>query len=94
MNGKQIWNFQPPLGKVPGTPTPREYLEVSLAKGVDQDPFVCLTDHSASDPLILRTTLTDVMGTDPSDEGEKFDMASRRSGLSSAFLEPRGITMY
>ncbi|MAK28840.1 MAG: hypothetical protein CMI22_10855 [Opitutae bacterium] len=94
VNGKQIWNFQPPLGKVPGTPTPREYLEVSLAKGVDQDPFVCLTDHSASDPLILRTTLTDVMGTDPSDEGEKFDMASRRSGLSSAFLEPRGITMY
>ena len=31
---------------------------------------------------------------DPSDGGEKFDMASRRSGLSSAFLEPRGITMY
>ena len=91
---KQIWNFQPLLGSVPGTPTPREYLEIALSKGVDQNPFVCLTDYSASNPLILKTTLARIMGTDPSHEGEKFDISARRFGTSSVLLEPRGITMY
>ena len=93
---EQIWNFQPLLGFGGGTtsPTPKEFLEVFLDKGVDQYPFLCLTDYPTNNPLIIRSKLQDIEGTDPSHEGEKFNSAGQRVGLSSAFLEPRGITMY
>ena len=88
MNGKQIWNFQPPLGKVPERPHQGNIWDILGERALIRIPSFALTDHSASDPLILRTTLTDVMGTDPSDEGEKFDMAGRRS-VFPRHLEPR-----
>jgi hypothetical protein len=90
---EQIWNFQPLLGFGGGS-TPKEFLEVFLDKGVDQYPFLCLTDYPTNNPLILKSKLVDIEGTDPSHEGEKFNSAGQRVGLSSAFLEPRGITMY
>ncbi len=93
---EQIWNFQPllGLGGGPTSPTPKEFLEVFLEKGVDQYPFLCLTDYPTNNPLIIRSKLHDIEGVDPSHEGEKFNSSGQRVGLSSTFLEPRGITMY
>ena len=57
--GKQTWNFMPlqpdfDYSTSSVLPTVREYLVVDVQKGVDQDPFVCTTNYSASNPLAMR----------------------------------------
>ena len=54
--GKQTWNFMPlqpdfDYSTRSVLPTVREYLVVDVQKGVDQDPFVCTTNYSASNPI-------------------------------------------
>ena len=71
-----------------------EYLVVDVQKS-DQDPFVCTTNYSASNPLAMRLRINHIMGIDPSVEGERFNAYDgNRIQASSQFLEPRGITVY
>ena len=98
--GQQNWNYQrlqPDWDQSTRRPltTYREYIIVDAEKGLDQEPFICLTNYSASNPLALKLRLHHIMGLDPEVEGEKFNfMYGDREQAGSQLLEPRGITLY
>lgn len=90
VDGKQTWNWT----SIPSPGSQKKFLVVDLAKGFDQDPFLCVTDYPVSSaPLYLKYKISEIRGAEPIETNFR-DGSGAKTKNPSTLPYLRGITLY
>jgi hypothetical protein len=94
--GGQTWDWKPrkPLGA-----SPRQYLQILLNKGVDNQPFICRVpyviekdENEKDQPLAVRYELGNIVGIDPR---QSVAYSTNATVMKNTDIKaPKGISMY
>ena len=81
---------------LPAAGSPKQYLQVSLTKGIDQHPFIFQTDFAVpnSEPLGVENIIGRVQGVHPNQLTFYHPNNATRLNSLGNYPEPKGITIY